>query len=88
MGMLVSRPTITAREALILATRNSLHLTFEESQKGSIEPGKLADLVVLDSNPLRREPSRLLGVQIIASLVGGGWSTGISEDPCVGRNRS
>ena len=70
-GVLGIENAITAREALILATRNPPHLTFEESQKGTIEPGKLADLVVLDSDPLQLEPSELRDVKVVATLVGG-----------------
>jgi predicted amidohydrolase YtcJ len=41
---------LTMPEAIAANTRNGAYLTFEEKTKGTIEPGKLADLVVLSDN--------------------------------------
>jgi urease alpha subunit len=38
---------------------------FEESVKGSLEPGKLADLVMLDRNPLKVEPAAIKVMETI-----------------------
>ncbi|MEJ8566199.1 amidohydrolase [Elongatibacter sediminis] len=43
---------ITREEALQVMTRNNAYITFEEDIKGSLEPGKLADLVVLSDDYL------------------------------------
>jgi len=43
---------LTRQEALCCATIETAHLTFEEDIKGSLEPGKLADLIVLSHDPL------------------------------------
>ena len=43
---------LTREEALCCATIETAHLTFEEDIKGSLEPGKLADLIVLSHDPL------------------------------------
>lgn len=43
---------LTREEALRCATIETAHLTFEEDIKGSLEPGKLADLIVLSDDPL------------------------------------
>ncbi|MFR0874812.1 MAG: amidohydrolase family protein [Bilophila wadsworthia] len=42
-----------------------------ENAKGSIEPGKLADLVVLDANPLEVDPAALRNIGILETIVGG-----------------
>ncbi len=46
------RQAITRAEALRCATENGAYLTFDEDKKGTLEPGKLADLAVLSADPL------------------------------------
>jgi cytosine/adenosine deaminase-related metal-dependent hydrolase len=53
-GVYGANQRITREEALRMYTINNARLTFEESIKGSLEPGKLADLV----DPLRGFPHR------------------------------
>jgi hypothetical protein len=64
---------ITIQEALQVGTVNGAYASFEENQKGSITPGKLADLVVLGRDPLREEPSKLIGIPVQRTMVGGKW---------------
>jgi hypothetical protein len=45
--------------------------TFEERLKGTIEPGKLADLVVLDKDILTCEPQRIPDIGVSLTMVGG-----------------
>jgi len=47
--------------------------SFEENLKGSLEPGKLADLVVLGQDPLRTDPSALIRIPVERTMVGGKW---------------
>jgi len=64
---------ITVQEALQVGTMNGAYASFEEHQKGSITPGKLADLVVLGRDPLREDPSKLIGIPVQRTMVGGTW---------------
>jgi predicted amidohydrolase YtcJ len=43
----------------------------EERTKGSIEPNKLADLVILDEDPLTCPEPRLRDAKVIATIAGG-----------------
>ena len=40
----------------------------EEASKGSLEPGKLADLVVLDANPLKVSPQDIKGIKVLETI--------------------
>jgi predicted amidohydrolase YtcJ len=62
---------LTMDEALRGYTRNGAWLTREESIKGSIEPGKLADLVVLSDDPFDGPPERLLEARVLRTYLGG-----------------
>jgi predicted amidohydrolase YtcJ len=62
---------ISREEALRAATRNGAYLTFEEDQKGSIEAGKWADLVVLEHDLLTVPEDRIKDLAIRATIVGG-----------------
>jgi predicted amidohydrolase YtcJ len=64
---------ITVEEALRVATIHGAHASFEEHLKGSIEPGKLADLVVLGRDPLKEDPASLVSIPIQGTMVGGRW---------------
>ena len=46
------RQKITRNEALRLATYNAAYAAFWEHRIGSIEPGKLADITIVDGNPM------------------------------------
>jgi len=61
-----------SREAALRAcTLGGAYLTFEEDTKGSIEPGKLADLVVLSADPLTCDESALKDIVAETTIVGG-----------------
>ena len=62
---------LTPMEALALYTVNGARIAFEEHTKGSIEPGKLADLVVLGGDPLTADPRTLKEIPVEMVTVGG-----------------
>ncbi|MGQ0736309.1 MAG: amidohydrolase [Acidobacteriota bacterium] len=62
---------ITREEALRLATINNARLMSEEAEKGSVEPGKLADLVVLSHNILEGPEARIRDARVLMTIVGG-----------------
>jgi hypothetical protein len=62
---------ITVDEALRVNTLNGAWDTFEETIKGSITPGKLADFVVLEDDPHTVDPSRIKDIKIRRTVVGG-----------------
>lgn len=64
---------ISVEEAIRVGTINGAHASFEEKLKGSIEPGKLADLVVLRRDPFREDPSKLVDIPIERTMTGGRW---------------
>ena len=54
--------------ALQGVTTNAAYLYKEEASKGSITAGKLADLVVLDQNPLKVDPNELKNIQVVKTI--------------------
>ncbi len=62
---------LSIEEALRIFTMGGAWMTFEEKIKGSLEPGKLADLVVLGEDILTVDPERIPNIPIVATYVGG-----------------
>jgi predicted amidohydrolase YtcJ len=69
--LIAPRQRISRAEALRAATINGAYLTFEEEKKGSIEPGKWADLVVLEDDLLTLDEERIKDLAIRLTVVGG-----------------
>jgi predicted amidohydrolase YtcJ len=59
---------LTPAEALRAVTLDAAYQHFEEAAKGSIEVGKLADMVVLSDNPLRVAPDAIKDIAVLATL--------------------
>jgi predicted amidohydrolase YtcJ len=70
-GVLGADQKITRKEALQVETINNAYLTFEERIKGSIEPGKLADLVVLPEDILTCPERHIEQMRVEMTMVGG-----------------
>ena len=62
---------LTRDEALRTMTLDAAYGSFEETVRGSIEPGKLADLVVLSQDILSVPDAKLVETQVDLSIVGG-----------------
>jgi len=62
---------ITAREALVMNTINGAFASFEEGIKGSIAPGKLADMVVLSGDPIKSSPEQMKDIRVEMTIIGG-----------------
>lgn len=59
---------ITALDALRAVTLDAAYQYFEEKRKGSIDVGKLADLVILDKNPLTVEPLAIKDIKVLETI--------------------
>jgi predicted amidohydrolase YtcJ len=70
-GVLGADQKITRKEALRIETINNAYLTFDERLKGSIEAGKLADLVVLSDDILTCPDERMEHMTVEMTIVGG-----------------
>jgi predicted amidohydrolase YtcJ len=62
---------LSAREALELYTTSAAYAMHREGEIGSLEPGKLADFVVLDRSPLQTDPERITEIRILATVLDG-----------------
>jgi len=70
-GAKVNRQTIGREDALIAHTRKNAYLVFQEDNLGSIQPGKLADLVVLDRDYLTVPADQIRSIKPLMTMVGG-----------------
>jgi predicted amidohydrolase YtcJ len=70
-GVLGADQKVTRQQALRMATINNAWLNMEERTKGSIEPGKFADLVILNEDPLTCPDTQLRDAKVLMTMVGG-----------------
>lgn len=64
---------LTAIQALEASTVQPAWLCGEEHSRGRLVPGQLADLVVLDGDPVACTPEDLDSIRVVATMVGGRW---------------
>jgi predicted amidohydrolase YtcJ len=62
---------ISILEGIRMYTVNSAYSGFEEKIKGTIEPGKLADLIVLSDNPLSVSEGEIKNIGVVMTVIGG-----------------
>jgi predicted amidohydrolase YtcJ len=65
---------LTVEQALQATTVNPAWLAGDERRRGKLLPGYLADLVVLDRDPLACPPDELGEIEVVATMVGGRWT--------------
>jgi predicted amidohydrolase YtcJ len=70
-GAKVIRQTISREDALIAHTRKNAYLVFQENNLGAIQPGKLADLLVLDRDYLTIPADQIKDIKPVMTMVGG-----------------
>ncbi len=70
-GRKVNRQTIGREEALIAHTRSNAYFVFQESNLGSIQPGKYADLLVLDRDYFTVPAVQIKDIRPVMTMVGG-----------------
>ncbi len=62
---------LTVAEAVEAYTMGSAYAEFQEKEKGSITPGKLADMVVLGDDIFSSDPTKIRDVKVLKTIVGG-----------------
>lgn len=70
-GVLNPDQKLTREQAIRLYTINNCYLNFEESKKGSLEPGKYADLIMIDRDILTCPVDDIRNTKVLLTIVGG-----------------
>jgi len=69
--VLLPEERITVSQALALYTTNAAYASFEENIKGSLAPGKMADIVVLSDDPTKILPENIKDIKVEMTIIGG-----------------
>lgn len=62
---------ISVQEALKIFTINGARITFDDLQRGTLEIGKIADMVILDKNPLTIQPELIRDIVVQETILAG-----------------
>jgi predicted amidohydrolase YtcJ len=69
--VLVPEEALTREQAIRLYTINNAYLHHEEAEKGSLEVGKLADLILIDRDPLTCPVDEVRAIRVLTTILGG-----------------
>ncbi len=72
---------LTVPETIEAYTMGSAYAEFQENEKGSITPGKLADMVLLGDDIFSIDPTKIRDVKVLKTIVGGKvvWDAGAGQ---------
>jgi predicted amidohydrolase YtcJ len=78
---------LTVEEILPLLTIDAAYAIAQENSRGSLAPGKLADLVILSADPRTVAVADLLEIEVLMTMVGGevAWCAPEAQAWCPGR---
>ena len=62
---------ISVAQAITAFTSDAAYAEFAEAEKGSLSPGKFADLVVLSADPYQVDPACIKEIQVLQTIAGG-----------------
>ena len=62
---------VTVQQALRMCTYNGYYVTFDEKERGSLEPGKIADMVILSDDPYTMPADKLSEIKVEKLILGG-----------------
>jgi len=62
---------IKIEQALRMHTYNGAFMTFDEHDRGSLEMGKIADMIIVDRNPMKANPSELEDIKVTDTILSG-----------------
>ncbi len=87
-GGFVPRERISLQDAIQAYTLGAAYAGHREKTEGSIEPGKVADLIVLSQDLFKIEPNQMANTEVLLTMVGGKvvyqsptWVGGKGKDP-------
>jgi hypothetical protein len=64
---------VTPEQAVAMFTRNAAFVQFEEAEKGTLEAGKVADMVMLSADPLAVPADRIGEIKVLRTMIAGAF---------------
>ncbi len=65
------KESMNIKDALRMCTYNGAYITFDEKERGSLEEGKIADMVILSKNPYECSNDELAKLEVVDTILGG-----------------